>query len=322
MNLEITNDYFLIGDKLKININIDNREGKLEGGPISIFLYKKITLHPNRSDVIEIPKIVATEVDESKIYSNDEYSNFIEVESEITYPESNEILKSFKLYKLIKDINKVIHFSSSCLCNSFSCQYEFFVNAHFLGWISDDFGIFLPTILYPDENIFNYNYDNIINEWEGKKMENVNIKLNDNYLVKNNEENIIYTNKKFLNNNDEFNYSDNIDNSKRELKNDIKIQEIELTDLNKYNNKDDEKENEKNIEEDIIKENIIKEEIKENNNNKIDDDKNQENGMIINNIDENNIISNESKKGNQDFKKEFNKDWIDDNIDDGDDDDK
>ena len=42
MNLEITNDYFLIGDKLKININIDNREGKLEGGPISIFYIKKL----------------------------------------------------------------------------------------------------------------------------------------------------------------------------------------------------------------------------------------------------------------------------------------
>ena len=316
INLEITNDYFLIGDKLKININIDNREGKLEGGPISIYLYKKITLHPNRSDVIEIPKIVATEVDESKIYSNDEYSNFIEVESEITYPESNEILKSFKLYKLIKDINKVIHFSSSCLCNSFSCQYEFFVNAHFLGWISDDFGIFLPTILYPDENIFNYNYDNIINEWEGKKMENVNIKLSDKY--KNNSyEKVIYTNKKYLNNNDEINNSNNNDNSQRELKHDIQIQEIELTDLNKYNGNNEEKENEKKIEEDIIKE-----EIKENNNN-IKIEKKSENGMIkeINNIDEQTITSDDSKKKNIGFKKEFNKDWIDDDIDDGDDDD-
>ena len=321
LNLEITNDYFLIGEKIKVNINVDNREGKLEGNLISIYLYKKITLHPNKKDIIELPKIITTQVDENTIYSNDEYSNLIELENEIIYPESNEILKNCKSYKLINDINKIVNLSSSCLCNSFSCQYEIFVNVNFSGWVSDEFGIFISTILYPDENIFNYN-DNLINDWEGKKMENVNIKLSDNYLVKNNEENIIYTNKKFLNNNDEFNYSDNIDNSKRELKNDIKIQEIELTDLNKYNNKDDEKENEKNIEEDIIKENIIKEEIKENNNNKIDDDKNQENGMIINNIDENNIISNESKKGNQGFKKEFNKDWIDDNIDDGDDDDK
>ena len=312
MNLEITNDYFLIGDKLKININIDNREGKLEGGPISIYLYKKITLHPNKDDIIEIPKIIATDINENKIYANDEYSTLIEIENELIYPESNEILKNFKLYKLIKDINKIVNLSSSCLCKSFSCQYEFFVNVNFSGWISDEFGIFIPIILYPDENIFNYNYDNLIDEWEGKKMENINIKL------KNSNENIIYTNKKLINNNVELNYSNNNDNSERELKHDIKIQEIELTDLNKYNYKDDEKENKKKNEEDIIKE-----EIKENINN-IENEKKSENGMIkkeINNIEEQTIISEDSKNKNTGFKKEFNKDWIDDNIDDGDDED-
>ena len=312
LNLEITNDYFLIGEKLKININVDNREGKLEGGPISIYLYKKITLHPNKDDIIEIPKIIATDIDENKINSNDEYSTLIEIENELIYPESNEILKNFKLYKLIKDINKIVNLSSSCLCKSFSCQYEFFVNVNFSGWISDEFGIFIPIILYPDENIFNYNYDNLIDEWEGKKMENINIKL------KNSNENIIYTNKKLINNNVELNYSNNNDNSERELKHDIKIQEIELTDLNKYNYKDDEKENKKKNEEDIIKE-----EIKENINN-IENEKKSENGMIkkeINNIEEQTIISEDSKNKNTGFKKEFNKDWIDDNIDDGDDED-
>ena len=312
LNLEITNDYFLIGEKLKININVDNREGKLEGGPISIYLYKKITLHPNKDDIIEIPKIIATDIDENKINSNDEYSTLIEIENELIYPESNEILKNFKLYKLIKDINKIVNLSSSCLCKSFSCQYEFFVNVNFSGWISDEFGIFIPIILYPDENIFNYNYDNLIDEWEGKKMENINIKL------KNSNENIIYTNKKLINNNVELNYSNNNDNSERELKHDIKIQEIELTDLNKYNYKDDEKENKKKNEEDIIKE-----EIKENINN-IENEKKSENGMIkkeINSIEEQTIISEDSKNKNIGFKKEFNKDWIDDNIDDGDDED-
>ncbi len=41
----------------------------------------------------------------------------------------------------------------------------------------------------------------------------------------------------------------------------------------------------------------------------------------INNIDEQTITSDDSKKKNIGFKKEFNKDWIDDDIDDGDDDD-
>ena len=41
----------------------------------------------------------------------------------------------------------------------------------------------------------------------------------------------------------------------------------------------------------------------------------------INNIEEQTIISEDSKNKNTGFKKEFNKDWIDDNIDDGDDED-
>ena len=123
-------------------------------------------------------------------------------------------------------------------------------------------------------------------------MENVNIKLSDKY--KNNSyEKVIYTNKKYLNNNEEINNSNNYDNSQRELKHDIQIQEIELTDLNKYNGNNEEKENEKKIEEDIIKE-----EIKENNNNNIKIEKKSENGMIkeINNIDEQTITSDDSKK--------------------------
>ena len=77
-------------------------------------------------------------------------------------------------------------------------------------------------------------------------MENVNIKLSDKY--KNNSyEKVIYTNKKYLNNNDEINNSNNNDNSQRELKHDIQIQEIELTDLNKYNGNNEEKENEKKL---------------------------------------------------------------------------
>lgn len=66
---------------------------------MSLFLYKKITLHPNQKDILEIPKIIGKEIDENKIDSNSEFSSSIEIENEIIYHESNNICQIVNLIK-------------------------------------------------------------------------------------------------------------------------------------------------------------------------------------------------------------------------------
>ena len=291
LNCEITNDYFFIGENIKVNINVDNKEGKLEGGPLTLFLYKKITLHPNQKDILEIPKIIGKETDENKIDSNSEFSSSIEIENEIIYPESNNIFQNCKSYKIINNVNKLMYLSSSCLGNSFSCEYEVFTNINFSGWVSDELGIFISAILYPNENLLdnenNQNQDFI--NWNGKKMENIHIQLNDklNNIFNNNNKDII--------NDNSLNF---IDKSSRELNKKLKVEEIELTDLNKENKKENE--------------NVIQKEKK----NKIKKQKIEKKVKTEINIKEQSTITEEKNDNNLSFKKDFNKDWIDDDMND------
>ena len=146
-----------------------------------------------------------------------------------------------------------MYLSSSCLGNSFSCEYEVFTNINFSGWVSDELRIFISVILYPNENL----------------LDNEN------------------------NQNQDF-----IDKSSRELNKKLKVEEIELTDLNKENKKENE--------------NVIQKEKK----NKIKIQKIEKKVKTEINIKEQSTITEEKNDNNLSFKKDFNKDWIDDDMND------
>ena len=215
INCKLSKKYFSFGDQVNLNFFLDNKKGKMEGGPTIAILYKKIILHPNKNDMLEIPIEIEKIENHDRIKIKGEYSNTFIFNYQGNLIQSDEVLEMSKNYKLINNINLLKYLCCSCLNNSFSCEYEFFVNTNFISWTLDDIGIFISTIFYPPENISDFLKEKILFNFKGKTM-NI-TKINYSELVDFIDDDEISFGKNFIENNQMNINSSFMDKSSRKL---------------------------------------------------------------------------------------------------------
>ncbi len=220
VNCKLPKKYFLFGETIELNYNLNNKKGNKEGESTIIILYKKIILHPKQKDMIEIPIQVLKKENYSKIKSKENFSiNFnLDYQGKTI---NKEVLNMSKNYKMIKNINLVKYLCCSCINNFFSVEYEFYVKTNLVSWTLDEIGVFISTIFYPPHNISDYLKEKILINFNGKNMDIIKINFND--LENFTQDDEI----SFGNNLNENNNSSYLNNSSRKFNEELTKKEIQ-----------------------------------------------------------------------------------------------
>ena len=166
IKINSTEKYFLGGNKLKLNIIINNENSGMQGSPINIEFYQKIVLFPKqKTKKIKITKIVGKYKGNKKVKQRENFNEDIS----FLIDENKNIANHFSKTKAVKYFknNNILPFLTQSIKSEFViCQYEIYAESQFIGLSIDDLGVFLKVILYPPEKgILMKNFDEINKEF-------------------------------------------------------------------------------------------------------------------------------------------------------------
>ena len=306
--------YFLGGNKIKINLLLNNEKCGMKGSPINGEIYQKLIIFPkDKSKKIKITKLVGNYKGKKSVNQKDNFNEDITfLINENKYITDN--ISKTKGIKYFKNTNILSLLTQSIKSDLVNCQYEIYAESQFIGWSIDELGVFLKIIIYPPEKgILLKDIDNISKEFYNSIV-NKKIFLNNDIS---DEESKLKKNE---------NNQDNVVNEKNSNKNNIEIdkkrnkskkKKIDFKLKNSIINEDD-KENQNinnisNINNDDINENLNINAYKNNINNL------NENYELDMNKDETFNISKKNKqinntKNSNTFKKNFHN-YLDDDLD-------
>ena len=151
IKLSTLNKYMINTNEIKLNVLIDNTNSNLQGSPMLVELYQKVTIFPkNLNKQIKITKSVGKYKGKRYLPARNVLNrdvSFLMNKSEYT-SKNIQYTKSAKYFKH-KD---VIPFLNQSIISDFvNCEYEAYAEVQFTNWIVEELGVFLPILIYPPE---------------------------------------------------------------------------------------------------------------------------------------------------------------------------
>ena len=158
--------YFLGGNKIKLNILINNEKCSIQGSPINLEIYQKIVLFPKqKSKKIKITKLVGKYKGEKLVNQRENFNQDILFSINENKYISDNLLKT-KAIKYFKNKDIIPLLAQSLKSDFVNCEYEVYAESQFTGWSIDELGVFLKIIMYPPEKgILSKNMSDITKEF-------------------------------------------------------------------------------------------------------------------------------------------------------------
>ena len=199
-NIKVTsvNKYSIAGDKIKLNILINNENSGMQGTPLNIEMYRKIIIFPKSK--IKRMKLT-TLVGKSK--GSDSINPRKNFNEDISFKMNhNKIIalnkEKTKAFKYFKNREIIELLTPSMKTDLIICEYDIYIESQFVGWFKEELGVFNKILVYPPEKgILEPDIENISKEFLNSLV-NKKIFLNG---ENNNDEVVIGKNKNIKNDN-------------------------------------------------------------------------------------------------------------------------
>ena len=328
IKLSSINKYTLSSNEIKLNVVLNNSKCYIQGSPLKIELYQKLTLFPkNKNKKIKITKIVGTYEGKKNIKPRENLNKDISLLMDRADYVANHLNKT-KSIKYFRHKDFIPFLNQSIKSNYINCEYEAYAEVQFPNWTVEEIGVFLSIVIYPPEKgILSKTVASISKEFLNSKINKkvflTNKSKEDGHEFENkNKSNNYYKKNRYYENSES-------EEEKKDRKR-FSLMKVKSFGFKEKNSNESNDNNEKNDEENIY-------DGENNNDNNIDnnlninDYKDNKNQYVSNNeIDGNNIINEEGSFGNNkgkknvvyidtnsnNIKKEFSQDYLNDALDD------
>ena len=149
IQLKTIDKYYINGDDIKINLNIDNTKSGSTGSPTNIEIYQKLVLK-HKKKKIKITKIVGNYKGKKIIDGRENYKKNIPIPLEISNYVSENLSKT-KSIKYFKHKNIIPLLNQSIKSNLINNEYEIYAESQFSNLTGDELGVFINVLIYPPE---------------------------------------------------------------------------------------------------------------------------------------------------------------------------
>ena len=181
IKLNTIDKFYINGNEIKLNVNINNKKSRSSGSPINVEVYQKLTLkHKNKK--IKITKIVGKYKDKKIINPRENYKKNISIPLDVNNYVS-EHLSETKSIKYFRHKNIIPLLNQSIKSNSIINEYEIYVESQFSNLSGDELGAFINLLIYPPEKgILSKTISKISQEFSNSIVNNRKIFLNNESL--------------------------------------------------------------------------------------------------------------------------------------------
>ena len=143
--------YNLIGNKIKLNILINNEQSGMKGTPVNIEIYQKLVFFPkDKAKKIRKTKLVGKAKGISAINPRKNFNEDVSIKLKENKYLSFDKEKT-KAYKYFKNRNMIELLMQSIKSDLLICEYDLYVESQFVGWFKEELGVFNKVIIYPPE---------------------------------------------------------------------------------------------------------------------------------------------------------------------------
>ena len=322
IKLSSINKYSLSNNEIKLNVVLNNSKCDIQGSPLKIELYQKITLFPkNKNKKIKITKIVGTYEGKKNIKPRDKLNKDILLLMDKADYTANH-LKKTKSIKYFRHKDFIPFLNQSIKSNYVNCEYEAYAEVQFPNWTVEEIGVFLSIVIYPPEKgILSKTVASIskefINSKINKKVYLTNKSKEDGkeFQSKNNKSNNYYKTNRYYENSES-------EEEKKDRKR-FSLMKVKSFGFKEKNSSESNDNNEKNDEENINDDENNNDNNIDNNLNIKDNENQYENdgnidfkdkGSFGNYKEKKNVVYIDTNSNN--IKKEFNQDYLNDALDD------
>ena len=148
----ITKEKYMINiNDINLNIVLDNSRCDIQGSPLTVDLYQKITIFPKKKDKkLKITKLVGNYKGKKPFKIRRDYNSDIH----FLMDKANYVVNHLKKTKSIKYFRHkdVIPFLNQSVISDFvTCEYEAYAEVQFPNWTIEELGVFLQILIYPPE---------------------------------------------------------------------------------------------------------------------------------------------------------------------------
>ena len=193
IKLNVGEKYFLGGNKVNLNVILNNEKSGMQGTPINVEIYQKLILFPKENKKkIKRTKLVGKFKGKKKVIQREIFNEDVSFSlNENKYIMDN--LSKTKSNKYFKNNTIIPLLTQSIKSNLIICEYELYAESQFVGWSINELGVFLKVLMYPPEKGILMNNSEELNKEFSNGLMNKKIFLNneegnnENDELKNNE---------------------------------------------------------------------------------------------------------------------------------------
>ena len=143
--------YMINIDDIKLNIILDNSRCDIQGSPLTVDLYQKITLFPKKKDKkMKITKLVGNYKGQKPFKIRKDYNNDIHFLMDKADYAANH-LKKTKSIKYFRHKDVIPFLNQSVISDFVTCEYEAYAEVQFPNWSIEELGVFLRILIYTPE---------------------------------------------------------------------------------------------------------------------------------------------------------------------------
>ena len=143
--------YMININDIKLNIVLDNSKCDIQGSPVTVDLYQKITLFPKKKDKkLKITKLVGNYQGKKPFKIRRDYNNDVNFLMEKADYAANH-LKKTKSIKYFRHKDVIPFLNQSVISDFITCEYEAYAEVQFPNWSVEELGVFLQILIYPPE---------------------------------------------------------------------------------------------------------------------------------------------------------------------------
>ena len=330
IKLSTLEKYMINTREIKLNFVVNNTKSTLQGSPVNIELYQKITIFPkDKNKKLKVTRLIGKYKGKKYIPARENFNKDISFLMEKSEYAANHLSKT-KSIKYFRHKDVIPFLNQSIKSDFVNCEYEAYAEIQFPNWSAEELGVFLPILIYPtDKGILSKTVGEISKEF-------INSIINKKVFLtsKSKDEDPEFEgkkNKRILNDDSE---SESDKDSKKvgRTKSLLKVKSFGMKTKKKNNKNNDENDENDNANYNDNYNNDNENNINNNINiNDYQNNKNYINNNEINNEDTNKVMNEDGSFGtyvrgkknavyidtnSNNFKKDFNQEYLDDALDD------
>ena len=151
IKLNVSEKYSLGGNKINLNVVLNNEKSGMQGTPVNVEIYQKLILFPkDKKKKIKKTKMVGNFKGNKKVIQRENFNEDISISINDNKYLMDNIAKT-KAMKYFKNNTIIPLLSQSIKSKLVICEYELYAESQFIGWSINELGVFLKVLIYPPE---------------------------------------------------------------------------------------------------------------------------------------------------------------------------